>query len=59
VRRGERIYLAGDPSDQVFLLKSGAVRITAAGPDGQEKLLAFLVTDAAPRPPVAVSRLAA
>lgn len=42
VRRGERIYLAGDPSDQVFLLKSGAVRITAAGADGQETLLAFL-----------------
>ena len=42
VRRGERIYLTGDPSDQIFLLKSGAVRIAAAGLNGQETLLAFL-----------------
>lgn len=42
VRRGERIYLAGDPSDQIFLLKAGSVRISAAGTDGQETLLAFL-----------------
>lgn len=42
VRRGERIYMAGDPSDQIYLLKAGAVKITAAGPDGQETILAFL-----------------
>lgn len=42
VPRGERIYLAGDPSDQIFLLKSGAVRISTSGADGQETILAFL-----------------
>lgn len=42
VPRGERIYLAGDPSDQIFLLKSGAVRISSSGADGQETILAFL-----------------
>lgn len=42
VRRGERIYLAGDPSDQIFLLKAGSVRIASAAADGQETLLAFL-----------------
>lgn len=42
VPRGQRIYLAGDPSDQIFLLKSGAVRISTSGADGQETILAFL-----------------
>lgn len=42
VRRGTRIYLPGDSSDQVFLLKSGAVKISAPGPDGQDTILAFL-----------------
>lgn len=42
VPRGERIYLAGDPSDQIFLLKSGAVRISSSGADGQDTILAFL-----------------
>lgn len=42
VRRGERIYITGDPSDQIFLLKAGAVKISSSGPDGQETILAFL-----------------
>ncbi|MGD9902784.1 MAG: cyclic nucleotide-binding domain-containing protein [Vicinamibacterales bacterium] len=42
VPRGERIYLTGDPSDLIFLLKSGAVRISSSGADGQESILAFL-----------------
>lgn len=39
IPRGQRIYLAGDPSDQIFLLKAGVVKITAGGPD---TILAFL-----------------
>ena len=42
VPRAERIYLAGDPSDEIFLLKAGVVKITTAGPGGQEVILAFL-----------------
>lgn len=59
IRRGERVYMTGDPADDVFLLKTGAVRITVAGSDGRETLLAFLypgdlfgeraIVDAAPR----------
>lgn len=42
VPRGDRIYLTGDPSDQIFLLKAGAVRISSIGADGHEIILAFL-----------------
>jgi CRP-like cAMP-binding protein len=42
VRRGTPIYLEGDPSDQIFLLKSGAVKICTLTADGQQTLLAFL-----------------
>lgn len=42
VKRGERIYMAGDPSDQIYLLKVGTVKISAVGPEGQEATLAFL-----------------
>lgn len=40
--RGQRIYLPGDPSDQVFLLKAGVVRISSGRPDGPETILALL-----------------
>lgn len=42
VKRAQRIYMPGDPSDQIFLLKSGVVRISKIGSDKQEAILAFL-----------------
>ena len=42
VARGQRIYGADDPSDQVFLLKAGVVRISALNGDREEGILAFL-----------------
>ncbi len=42
VKRGQRIYMQGDPSDQIFLLKVGVVRISTIGSDQQETILAFL-----------------
>lgn len=42
VKRGQRIYMRGDPSDQIFLLKVGVVRISTLGPDQQETILALL-----------------
>lgn len=42
VKRGQRIYMPGDPSDQIFLLKAGVVRISTIGSDQQETILAFL-----------------
>src|SRR5918993_5181785 len=42
VKRGQRIYLAGDPSDQIYLLKSGVIRISARTPENREVILAFL-----------------
>ena len=42
VKRGTRIYLAGDPSDQIFLLKSGVIKISARTPENREVILAFL-----------------
>lgn len=42
LRRGERAYLPGDPSDRIFLLKSGVIKIAAVGADGRESILALL-----------------
>ncbi len=42
VKRGQRIYMPGDPSDQIFLLKAGVVKISSIGADQQETILAFL-----------------
>jgi len=42
VPRGQRIYLTGDPSDQIFLLKAGVVKISTSGVDGQDTILALL-----------------
>lgn len=42
IKRGQRIYLAGDPSDQIFLLKAGVVRISTIGGEQGETILAFL-----------------
>ncbi|MBI2186739.1 MAG: Crp/Fnr family transcriptional regulator [Acidobacteria bacterium] len=59
VKRGQRIYVPGDPSDQVFLLKVGVVRISTPAAGEDERILAFLypgdifgelaVVDEAPR----------
>jgi CRP-like cAMP-binding protein len=63
VKRGTRIYLPGDPSDQVFLLKSGVVKISMVTPDNRDVILALLhsgdifgelaVVDDAPRDHIA------
>lgn len=42
VKRRQRIYLPGDPSDQIFVLKAGVVKIATLGPEGREIILAFL-----------------
>src|SRR5919204_3926312 len=42
VKRGQRIYLEGDPSDQLFLLKVGVVKISTAPAERPETILAFL-----------------
>ena len=41
VTRGQRIYLPGDPSDQIFLLKTGVVKISTSGSE-QDTILALL-----------------
>jgi CRP/FNR family transcriptional regulator, cyclic AMP receptor protein len=42
VKRGTTIYLPGDPSDQIYLLKSGVIKISTSTPDNREVILAFL-----------------
>ena len=42
VPRGHPIYLPGDASDDVFLLKAGVVKISVGGPEGSNAILAFL-----------------
>jgi CRP-like cAMP-binding protein len=59
VKRGQRVFATGDPSDQVFLLKAGVVRISALNSGHEERILALLypgdifgelaVVDEAPR----------
>ncbi len=65
VPRGHPIYLPGDASDEVFLLKAGIVKISVAGPGGHNTILAFLypgdifgelaILDDAPRDHVATA----
>ena len=42
IKRGQRIYSPGDPSDHIFLLKVGVVRISSAGGNREELILALL-----------------
>jgi CRP/FNR family cyclic AMP-dependent transcriptional regulator len=42
IKRGQHIYVPGEPSDDIFLLKAGVVRISAAVSDQDERILAFL-----------------
>lgn len=65
IKRGQRIYMPGDPSDQIFLLKVGIVRISTIGSDQQETILALLypgdifgelaIVDDAPRDHIATA----
>ena len=41
VKRGTAIYLPGDPSDQIYLLKSGIIKIST-GTSEREVILALL-----------------
>lgn len=41
-KRGEPVYLAGDPSEHVYLVKTGAVKIVGTAPEGCEVILAVL-----------------
>ena len=40
--KGELVYLPGDPSDSVYLLKKGRVKISRVNDDGREALLTIL-----------------
>lgn len=42
MKRGEHIYAPGEPSDRIFLLKAGVVRISSRVGDGDERILALL-----------------
>jgi len=42
VRHGEAIYLPGDPSQNVYVVKMGAVKIIGTAPEGGEVILAVL-----------------
>lgn len=65
VKRGQRIYVQGDPSDQIFLLKVGVVKVSSIGADQQETLLVLLypgdvfgelaIVDDAPRDHIATA----
>src|SRR5689334_25413 len=37
-RRGDWIFLLGDPADSIYLLQKGRTKLTALGEDGQEVL---------------------
>lgn len=41
VKRGTRIYLPGDPSNQIFLLKSGVIKISTLTADNRDAILAL------------------
>jgi CRP/FNR family cyclic AMP-dependent transcriptional regulator len=42
VKRGQPVYLPGDPSEHVYLVKTGAVKIIGRAPEGCEVILALL-----------------
>lgn len=42
VKRGTRIFLPGDASDQIFLLKAGIIKISMTTPDHRDVILALL-----------------
>jgi CRP-like cAMP-binding protein len=42
VKRGQAVYLPGDPSEHVYVVKTGAVKIVGKAPEGSEVILALL-----------------
>lgn len=42
VKRGQPVYLPGDPSEHVYVVKTGAVKIVGKAPEGCEVILALL-----------------
>ncbi len=42
VKRGQRIYQPGDPSDHIYLLKAGVIKISTRAPNQREVILALL-----------------
>lgn len=42
VKRGQPVYLPGDPSEHLYLVKSGAVKIIGKAPEGGDVILALL-----------------
>lgn len=42
VKRGQTVYLPGDPAEHVYVVKSGAVKIVGCAPEGCEVNLALL-----------------
>lgn len=42
VKRGQPVYLPGDPSEHVYVVKLGAVKIVGKAPEGCEVILALL-----------------
>lgn len=42
VKRGQPVYLPGDPSEHVYVVKIGAVKIVGKAPEGCEVILALL-----------------
>jgi CRP/FNR family cyclic AMP-dependent transcriptional regulator len=42
LKRGQPVYMTGDPSEHVYLVKTGAVRIVGKAPEGCEVILALL-----------------
>lgn len=41
ITRGYQVYGPGDPSDHMFLVKNGAIKLSTSDPDRREVLLAF------------------
>jgi CRP-like cAMP-binding protein len=42
VKRGQAVYLPGDPCEHVYVVKTGAVKIVGKAPEGCEVILALL-----------------
>jgi len=43
VKRGQAVYLPGDPSEHVYVVKTGSVKIVGQAPEGCEVILAVLM----------------
>lgn len=43
-RKGQKIFAQGDPSDAVFFIEKGRVKVTVVSQQGKEAVIAFLET---------------